>query len=94
MPTFRRCENIVTIDGEIFLLSDVKSVVSEYMNTDLIHYYDGKKHYNSDGNIQWSSESSVIVMNKIFLNIVGIRLVKAQREIDERHLENLRNKGR
>jgi hypothetical protein len=33
-------------------------------------------------------------MKKIVSNVVGIRMAKAQREIDERHLENLRNKGR
>lgn len=94
MPTFRRCENNVTIDGEIFLLSDVISVVSDYKNSGLIHYYDEKKHYDSDGKTQRVSETPSCIMNKILSNIVGIRMAKAQREIDERHLEHLRNKGR
>lgn len=94
MITFRRCENTVTIDGELFLIEDVRSVVPEYVSDSLIHYYDGKRHFKSDGRTQWAVESMNSTMAKITSNIVGIRLAKAQREIDERHLEHLRNKGR
>lgn len=94
MTTFRRCENTVTIDGELFIVQDIKSVVSEYVADSLIHFYDGRRHFKSDGRNQWAVESLNLTMQKIMSNIVGIRMAKAQREIDERHLEHLRNKGR
>jgi len=94
MTTFRRCENTATIDGEVFLIQDIRSVVPEYVPDSLIHYYDGRRHFKSDGRNQWAVESLNSTMQKIMSNIVGIRMAKAQREIDERHLEHLRNKGR
>jgi hypothetical protein len=92
--TFRRCEQIVLINGEEFCLNDVQSVVSDYKQDCQNHYYDGRKHYKSDGLVQVSCKCPDQVIENVFQNIVGIRLVKKQREIDEKHIEHLRNKRR
>ena len=46
----RKINNVVVVDEEIFDISDVVSVVSGYASIKHnIHYYDGRKHYVSDG---------------------------------------------
>lgn len=87
----RRCEQIVLINGEEFSVEDVHAVVPEYATNFQNHYYDGRKHYKSDGHTQTSQPCPDIAVEKIFENLPGIRMAKAQREIDRKHLENLKN---
>lgn len=87
----RRCEQIVLINGEEFSAEDVQSVVPEYVVDSQNHYYDGRKHYKSDGYTQKSQSCPDMTLERIFENIPGIRMVKAQREIDRKHFENLKN---
>ncbi len=92
--TFRRCEQLVLINGEEFYIDDVRSVVSDYNQDCQNHYYDGRKHYKSDGLIQVSCKCPDQVIESVFQNIVGLRMAKKQREIDEKHIEHLRNARR
>lgn len=85
-------ENNVTINGEQFLIEDVKAVVSEYSGFGKkIHYYDGKKHYTSDGKNQVGRSVPCNVSERVLDSIVEIRLCKKQRETDQKHFESLRN---
>jgi hypothetical protein len=91
---FMRCGSVVTINGEVFSLQDITSVVSDYVSDSSIHYYDGKKHYKSDGRNQVGLPTPYGVGDRILENILQIRMCKQQREIDEKHIEHLRNKRR
>lgn len=87
----KRCEQIVLINGEEFSAEDVQSVVPEYSVDAQNHYYDGRKHYKSDGYTQKSQPCPDMILERIFENIPGIRMVKMQREIDKKHIESLKN---
>lgn len=91
---FRRVGTIFIIGEETFSVNDVLSVFPEYVMHEFIHYYDGKKHYTSDGKTQTGLSLPYILGEKILNSVVQIRMCKQQREIDEKHLEHLRNKGR
>ena len=91
---FKRVGDIFIIDGEVFSVKDVQAVFSDYVVEDVIHYYDGKKHYKSDGKTQVGLPLPYTLGEKILNSIVQIRMCKQQREIDEKHLEVLRNKRR
>jgi hypothetical protein len=91
---FLRCESTVNISGEIFSVKDIQSVFSEYVADSNVHYYDGKKHYKSDGKTQVGQPIPYETGDAILENIVQIRVCRQQREVDERHLEYLRNKRR
>lgn len=91
---FKRVGDIFIIDGEVFSVKDVQAVFPEYVVDKDIHYYDGKKHYKSDGKTQVGLPLPYTLGEKILNSIVQIRMCKQQREIDEKHLEVLRNKRR
>lgn len=91
--TFIRSGDMVMIDGEQFLLSDILAVVSEYDSKDIVHYYDGKTHYRSDGTNQVGHPIPCPIVERILANKVGIRHCKTQRETDERHIESLKTMG-
>lgn len=91
---FRRINNLFIIDDETFSVNDVLYVFPEYVVDKDIHYYDGKKHYKSDGKTQVGLPLPYTLGEKILNSIVQIRMCKQQREIDEKHLEVLRNKRR
>lgn len=85
-------DNTVTINGEQFTLEDVRSVVNSYAGFgSKIHYYDGVKHYISDGRNQVGMSIPCEICDKVLASIVEIRLCKKQRETDNKHFENLRN---
>lgn len=91
---FRRINDLFIIGDETFSVNDVLSVFPEYVVDKDIHYYDGKKHYKSDGKTQVGLPLPYTLGEKILNSIVQIRMCKQQREIDEKHLEVLRNKRR
>ena len=95
MRRFHRSGTIVNIDGEIFDLQDLLSVFPRYLGMDGhgCHYYDGKKHYVSDGMNQRGMEVPYLLGEEIFKNVRQIRLCKKQREVDEQHMEHLRKKA-
>lgn len=87
-------DNIV-IGEEIFDVQDLLSVFPDYENMikHRCHYYDGKRHYVSDGRNQVGMEVPYLLGDRIFENVGQIRLCKKQREIDDRHIEHLRQKA-
>lgn len=95
MIFFIRSQDKININGEIFEIQDLLSVLPQYesMNTHACHYYDGSKHYVSDGRNQVGMEVPYLLGDKIFENVGQIRLCKKQREMDDRHIEYLRKKA-
>lgn len=91
---FRRVGDVFIVAGEMFSIHDVLSVFPEYVADSHVHYYDRKKHYKSDGKTQTGLPIPYEIGDRILDSIVQIRMCKHQREIDERHLEHLRTKGR
>jgi hypothetical protein len=91
---FKRIGDIFIIDGEVFSVKDVQAIFSEYVVEDVIHYYDGKKHYKSDGLTQVGLSIPYDLGENILKNKAQIKLCKQQREIDEKHIEHLRNARR
>lgn len=88
---FIRCDSIVNINGEEFSVEDIRGVFPEYDSSYKVHYYDGKKHYRSDGRTQVGFSIPYDLGDRIFESLVQIKACKAQREMDKRHLEYLRN---
>jgi hypothetical protein len=89
MSFFRNGED-VSINGEAFKMSDVTSVVSSYKADSKIHYYDGKKHYKSNGKDQIGLQVPSTEIELIMANIVAMKACRKQREVDESHMEALR----
>lgn len=88
----RKINNVVVVDEEIFDISDVVSVVSGYASIKHnIHYYDGRKHYVSDGRNQIGLELPYLLGEEIFRRLPELKLCRGQREIDKKHLETLRH---
>ena len=88
---FKNADN-VTINGEQFLMEDVRSVVNEYLGFGYhTHYYDGRKHYTSDGKTQVGRPVPCSLCEKVIASTMEIRLCKKQRETDNKHFESLRN---
>lgn len=91
---FKRIGDIFIIGEEVFSVKDVQSVFSDYVVEDTIHYYDGKKHYKSNGLTQIGLNIPYDLGENILKNKAQIKLCKQQREIDEKHIEHLRNARR
>jgi hypothetical protein len=91
---FIRCDDKVTINGEEFSVEDVCGVFPEYDSSHKVHYYDGKKHYRSDGRTQIGFSTPYELGERMFESLVRIKACKTQRETDKRHLEYLRNARR
>lgn len=84
--------NNVAIGGEQFTVDDVRSVVREYTGFGShVHYYDGKKHYVSDGKDQVGRPIPCKLCEQVLSSVTEIRLCKKQRETDQKHFESLRN---
>jgi hypothetical protein len=85
-----RLENEFNICGEFFNIVDVLSVVPEYDKSEARnHYYDGKRHYISDGITQIGCELPYAIGDKILNALVEMRMCKTQRQMDEVYLRNL-----
>jgi len=88
---FRRINEVIFIDGEQFLLSDLLDVLPNYELIDTpIHFYDGKRHYSSDGKMQVGHDIPCNYVESVFDNISQIRICKAQRENDKKYFESVR----
>lgn len=92
MNTFRRSGNHVFIGEEQFALSDVLSVVPDYPFSRYgVHYYNGKKHYVSDGETQLPCETPCLMVENLFERLPELRMCRSQRESDHKYFENIRN---
>jgi hypothetical protein len=90
--SFRRCGDLIVLNGEEFNLSDLIDLYPKYgMEAWKIHYYDGRKHYVSDGRIQSGMEVPYDIGDGLFNRIPELRMCREQRLIDTQHLEHLRN---
>lgn len=95
MKIFRRSGDRVFLGDEQFALVDVVSVCSEYLfQSHPIHYYDGKKHYVSDGVTQVSKELPCPMIDNLFDRLPELRMCRSQRLNDHKYFENLRNARR
>jgi hypothetical protein len=90
--TFRRCGNVLLVNGEEFILSDLLDLYPKYgMEAWNVHYYDGRKHYVSDGKVQIGMETPYDLGDELFGRIPELRMCREQRVTDTKHLESLRN---
>lgn len=81
----------VTINGEVFHISDLINVLPQYDKKEYsVHHYDGKKHYVSDGINQIGCEMPYLLADKIQFHLAELRICRSQREIDDKYFENLR----
>jgi hypothetical protein len=95
MRKFMKVHSDVLIDGEAFHISDILSVCPEYEHTEsLIHFYDGKQHYVSDGKTQSGRPLPCHSVEDLGKRLPELRMCRSQREIDDRYFENLRNQRR
>lgn len=89
---FRRLDDVVFINNEKFLLSDVTSVLSSYDKASYkVHYYDGERHYCSDGRNQVGFEIPYDYAERLLSHLPEIRLCRTQRENDEKYFQSLRD---
>ena len=85
----------VALNGEAFILSDLLSVVPSYDKKSYeIHYYDGRKHYVSDGTNQIGCEIPYSFADELAARMPELRMCRSQRESDIKYFENLRNARR
>lgn len=92
MAILRRIDDVVMVNNECFMIGDVISIMPNYDKKKYkIHYYDGKKHYVSDGMNQFGCELPYPIGEEIIHRLVELKMCRSQREIDHRHIENLRN---
>jgi len=95
MHRFMKVESSVSIDGEAFHISDILSVCPQYEHKDsLVHFYDGKQHYVSDGKIQTGCPIPCGQVENLWNRLHELRMCRSQRETDHRYFENLRNQRR
>ncbi len=93
--TMNRVGERVTLNGEAFALSDVLSLISSYdKGSYQIHYYDGRKHYVSDGSTQIGCEIPYSLADELSARMPELRMCRSQRESDTKYFENLRNARR
>lgn len=86
-----RIGEILTINGERFNLSDLVNVLPQYdKGSHIVHYYDGKKHYVSDGRKQVGCGLPYPLAEKISFHINEMRMCRNQRQMDDKYFENLR----
>jgi hypothetical protein len=89
---FHKVNNIVYINGEEFLIKDLEDVLGKYDKAGHnVHYYDGRKHYVSDGKTQVACPVPYAYFEQAKARVPEIRMCRQQRLIDEKHLETLRN---
>jgi hypothetical protein len=82
----------VTLNGEVFSLSDILSVAPSYDKKSYnVHYYDGRKHYVSDGMDQLGCEVPYPLAEELAHRLPEIKMCRSQREMDTKYFENLQN---
>jgi len=95
MRNFRRSGDVLFVNGEQFALSDLLMLYPDYSHVDKqIHYYDGKKHYVSDGVNQRGCPIPYPLAEELSTRLPELRMCKSQRINDHKYFENLRNAGR
>lgn len=95
MNILRRSGDVVFVDGEQFALADLLSLFPDYDKSEFkAHYYDGRKHYVSDGSNQYSCSIPYDLATDLFQRIPELRMCRSQRIADTKYFENLRNARR
>lgn len=88
--TFYRVGDVVRIGQEAFSLNDLLSVMPKYDKKNFeVHYYDGKKHYASDGWNQIGFPIPYDLAEEVFNRLPEMRMCRQQREIDDKYFEKL-----
>lgn len=91
-PSFNRVGDRVVLCGEAFDISDILSIHPSYAHRGYpVHFYDGRKHYVSDGSTQTGLPVPYPLAEDLYLRIPELRMCRSQRENDNRYFENLRN---
>lgn len=91
----RRSADVVFIDDEQFALADLLSLFPDYDKSEFkAHYYDGRKHYVSDGSNQYSCSIPYGLALDLSERIPELRMCRSQRIADTKYFENLRNARR
>lgn len=92
MNTFFKSTDVVFVNREEFSINDLAMIFPSYehMKTP-VHYYDGSRHYVSDGTNQVGLPVPYLMGEDLFRRIPELRMCKSQRENDNRYFENLRN---
>lgn len=84
-----RCDERLTINGEIFHLSDLLNVLPQYDKVKFkVHHYDGRRHYVSDGLKQVGCEMPYHLAELIEMHLAELRICRSQREIDDKYFQN------
>jgi hypothetical protein len=80
------------INGEMFKMQDILSLTHKYdKGMHNVHYYDGRKHYVSDGSFQQGCEIPYPFAEEMAARLPELRMCRSQRETDTKYFENLRN---
>lgn len=86
-----RSGDTLNINGEVFHLSDLLNVLPQYdKRAYLVHHYDGKKHYVSNGVNQIGCEMPYHFAETIEKHLADLRICRSQRGIDDKYFQNLR----
>ena len=95
MKNFRRSGDILFVNGEQFALSDLLMLYPDYKHLhQQIHYYDGRKHYVSDGVNQKGLAVPYQMAEELFARLPELKMCRSQRLNDHKYFENLRNARR
>lgn len=92
---FWRSGDNVFVNGEQFSIDDLMMLYPKYSYTaKKSHFYDGKKHYVSNGRDQMSCPVPYPLAEELSTRLPELRMCKSQRINDHKYFENLRNAGR
>ena len=95
MKNFRRLDDVLFVNGEEFALSDLLMLYPDYKYSHHhVHYYDGKKHYVSDGSVQKGLSVPYVMAEELFKRMPELKMCRSQRLNDHKYFENLRNARR
>lgn len=93
MNIMNRVGERVSLNGEIFHLQDILSVMPRYDKANAkIHFCDGRKHYVSDGWTQIGCELPYRYMEDLFMRLSEVRMCRQQRLVDEEYFRKIKAK--